>query len=124
MSTHRIPQPGTNLSILVGVLSRDADLRPLPSGVSILGLELSVRGDGRPAESVPVAWPDAPPTAVGWRAGEEVLVIGRIRRRFFRAGGSTQSRTEVVATVVVPTRRSASAAKVWGAALDSVPLRL
>ena len=124
MSTHRIPQPGTNLSILVGVLSRDADLRPLPSGVSILGLELSVRGDGRPAESVPVAWPDAPPTAVGWQAGEEVLVIGRIRRRFFRAGGSTQSRTEVVATTVVPTRRVATAGRALEAALQPVLAQL
>jgi single-strand DNA-binding protein len=29
-------------------------------------------------------------------------VVGRVRRRFFRAGGTTQSRTEVVADTVVP----------------------
>jgi single-strand DNA-binding protein len=34
-----------------------------------------------------------------------VVVTGRVRRRFFRAGGYTQSRTEVVADAVVPTRR-------------------
>ena len=31
-------------------------------------------------------------------------MVGRVRRRFFRAGGVTQSRTEVVADEVVPTR--------------------
>ena len=29
-------------------------------------------------------------------------MVGRVRRRFFRVGGSTQSRTEVVAEKVLP----------------------
>ena len=70
---------------------------PLPSGDEVLALELTVRPAEGPAESVPVAWLAAPPAAAAWAAGEEVLVIGRVRRRFFRAGGRTQSRTEVVA---------------------------
>ena len=37
-----------------------------------------------------------------------MLVVGRVRRRFYRAGGSTQSRTEVVASAVVPLRRRAA----------------
>ena len=41
------------------------------------------------------------------------MVVGRVRRRFFRVGGATQSRTEVAADVVVPTRQ----AKRAGAAL-------
>ncbi len=32
-------------------------------------------------------------------AGTEVVVVGYVRRRFFRAGGVTQSRTEVVGEV-------------------------
>jgi single-strand DNA-binding protein len=36
----------------------------------------------------------------------EVIVVGTVRRRFFRAGGATQSRTEVVADRIVPTRRT------------------
>ena len=91
------PAPGTNLTILVGVLSRDAELRTLPSGDHLVALELTVRPEGAPAESVPVAWPGAPASAASWEAGEELLVTGRVRRRYFRAGGSTQSRTEVVA---------------------------
>jgi single-strand DNA-binding protein len=42
----------------------------------------------------------------GWAsvldADTAIVVIGRVRRRFFRAGGATQSRTEVVAESIVP----------------------
>lgn len=128
MSTARVPLAGTNLSILVGILSRDPEVRRLPSGDAVVGLELTVRHEGRPAESVPVAWPMAPERAAswaaGWAAGEELLVIGRVRRRFFRAGGATQSRTEVVAKAVVPTRRAAAARRALTAAVGSIAERL
>ena len=118
------PLAGTNLTILVGVLSRDAELRTLPSGDRLVALELTIRREGEPAESVPVAWPDAPDSAAGWAAGQEVLVIGRVRRRLFTAGGSTQSRTEVVTRRVVPTQRKAAASKALDAAVGSLPQRL
>jgi single-strand DNA-binding protein len=123
-SSTTVPTAGTNLTILVGVLTRDAELRTLPSGDHVVSLELSVRPEGAPAESVPVAWPGAPTRAASWTAGEELLVTGRVRRRFFRAGGSTQSRTEVVATRIVSTRRAAAAGKVLTAAIGSLPRRL
>ena len=116
----RSPLPGTNLVILVGVLSRDAELRTLPSGDHLVALELTVRSDGAPGESVPVAWPDGPESAASWEAGEELLVTGRVRRRYFRAGGATQSRTEVVASRVVPTRRRATAGKALAAAVEEL----
>ena len=37
-------------------------------------------------------------------AGDEVVVVGRVRRRFFRAGGATASRVEVEAEVVARAR--------------------
>jgi single-strand DNA-binding protein len=114
-TTH--PLAGTNLAVLVGVLSRDAEVRALPSGDHLVALEVTVRPEGGPADTVPVAWPDAPAEAGRWPAGEEVLVTGRVRRRFFRAGGSTQSRTEVVADRVVPTRRAATVDRALDAAL-------
>ena len=46
------------------------------------------------------AWADASPR-------RRVVVVGRVRRRFFRAGGATASRTEVVADRVVPARQRA-----------------
>ncbi|HEY9557733.1 MAG TPA: single-stranded DNA-binding protein [Acidimicrobiales bacterium] len=120
MPTNTRPAAGTNLSILVGTLTRAPEARTLPSGDTVLALELSVRPEGGPAESVPVAWFDAPPAALEWPSGHELLVVGRVRRRFFRAGGATQSRTEVVASTVVPTRRASAADKALRAALESV----
>ncbi len=123
MST-TVPAVGTNLSILVGVLSRAAEVRTLPSGDEVLALELTVRSADRPAESVPVSWTGAPARSRGWEAGEELLVVGRVRRRFFRAGGRTQSRTEVVATTAVPIRRAAAAGKALREALAALPVQL
>ena len=67
-----VPAPGTNLSVLVGTLSRPAELRTLPSGDEVLALEVTVRPEGRPAESVPVAWIGAPAAAapLGRRRGD------------------------------------------------------
>ena len=97
-----------NLTVLVGRLIRPPDRRTLPSGETVLGLEVTVQpGDG-PNDSVNVAWYGAPTAAERWLDGEQILVTGRTRRRFFRVGGVTQSRTEVVATLAVPTRRAAA----------------
>ncbi|MDE3205303.1 MAG: hypothetical protein KGQ66_13940 [Acidobacteriota bacterium] len=90
-----------NVVFLYGVLARPAQDVVLPSGSRLLSLEVTVRRPDGPAEPVPVQWPDAPAFASGLDAGTEVAVLGRVRRRFFRAGGLTQSRTEVVATKVV-----------------------
>jgi single-strand DNA-binding protein len=117
VSTITVPS-GTNITVLVGNLGRAPEVRTLPSGDRVLALELSIRPLGAAAESVPIAWYDPPQPAVLWIAGEELLVVGRTRRRFFRAGGITQSRTEVVATSVVPTRRSAAARRALVGALD------
>lgn len=94
-----------NVAVIRGSLSRDPELRELPSGDRVVHYEITVR-DRSPADSVPVVWVE--PRA-GWDAvvaGDEVVVTGRVRRRFFRAGGSTQSRTEVVADKVVPSRQA------------------
>lgn len=98
--------PGMNLVLLKGRLSRPAELRVLPSGDRLVALELSVTRAGLKAESVPVVWPDAPAVAEGFDVDQSVVVLGRVRRRFFRTGGATQSRTEVVAESVVPARQS------------------
>ena len=92
-----------NIVVLQGILSRPAERRELPSGATVVAYEVTTRdGEGR-ASTVPVTWPDGPPAAE-LEAGEEVVVTGSVQRRYFRAGGSTQSRTEVVASVVVPAR--------------------
>jgi single-strand DNA-binding protein len=94
-----------NIVVVAGRLSSTPVLRLLPSGDEVLNLEVTVPGDDGPAESVPVAWPSPPSWAGDLDTGNPLVVLGRVRRRFFRAGGNTQSRTEVVARQVVPAGR-------------------
>ena len=95
----------TNVVVLAGRLARPAEVRQLPSGDRLVAFEITVARDGARAESVPVVWFEAPATAADHDVDEQVGVVGRVRRRFFRAGGSTQSRTEVVADTVVAARQ-------------------
>ena len=96
---------GLNVVVAVGRLTRPAELRVLPSGDRLVTMELTVPRDEGRAESLPISWFAAPARAADLDVDEQVLVVGRVRRRFFRAGGLTQSRTEVVADTVVPTRQ-------------------
>jgi single-stranded DNA-binding protein len=111
-----------NQVVLEGQLARPAQDRELPSGSRLLNLEVTVRPEGSPAETVPVVWFDAPAWATGLDTGAGVIVIGRVRRRFFRATGSTQSRTEVVADRVLAAtsvKRAKAALMDAGAALEA-----
>ena len=88
-----------NIVVLHGVLSRAPELRVLASGSTLLQFDVSTPTATGTA-TVPVVWFD-PPGAPEFDLGVDVVVFGEVRRRFFRAGGATQSRTEVVATRVV-----------------------
>lgn len=91
-----------NVAVLCGTLSRDPEARVLPSGDRLVAYEVTVRPPGgAKAETVPVTWLDPPTSAGRLAAGSDVVVVGRVRRRFFRAGGGTGSRTEVVASSVL-----------------------
>lgn len=91
-----------DLAVIAGVLSRDPVVTELPSGTRLHRYEVTVR-DRSPADSVPVAWfdPQRPPALA---AGDAVVVVGRVRRRFYRSGGATRSATEIEAERVA--RRS------------------
>jgi single-strand DNA-binding protein len=119
MSSSTSACSAANLAVVIGTLSRPAEARTLPSGDTLVALDVTVRPSAGPAESVPVAWPSPPAAAEGWPAGHAVVVVGRVRRRFFRAGGVTQSRVEVVAQRVVPLgRRRAVRAALEAARLE------
>jgi hypothetical protein len=92
-----------NLAIVRGRLAAEPDLRPLPGGTTVAHLDV-VTDLG----TVPVAWHEPrSATLAALPVGVELLVVGRVARRFFRSGGRTLGRTEVVADRVVPTRRAA-----------------
>ncbi len=106
-----------NMVIVRGRLSRSPESRPLPSGDIVVAYEVRVERPGQRAETVPVAWLEAPASAAELAVDEEVVVVGRVRRRFFRSGGTTQSRTEVAAERVVPTRHRIRAGQAVAGAL-------
>jgi single-strand DNA-binding protein len=93
-----------NVVTLRGRLSRPAEERTLPSGDRLVQLELTVARPGDKADSVPVVCLDAPAAVAGLDVNDEVVILGRVRRRFFKTAGGTQSRTEVVADQVVLSR--------------------
>ena len=108
-----------NVCILQGRLTRPPEQRVVGDGRSLVTYELAVdRPSGGP-ESVPVVWEEAPAVAVELDVDAEVVVVGRVRRRWFRSGGATQSRTEVVATGVVPRRATKRVAKLVSDALTA-----
>ena len=110
----------TNVAVLIGRLARPAEPRDLPSGDRLVSYEVTIpRTTGR-AESVPVVWFDAPASAGDYDVDEKVVVVGRVRRRFFQTSGGTQSRTEVVADAVVPARQAKRARAAFDRAVQSL----
>lgn len=107
----KIPASCTsNLAVLCGSLVNGPTTRELADGAVVVQFDVTTPiGDGgAPGNvSVPVAWYDPSPAGLApLTAGVDVVVLGTVRRRFFRSGGMTQSRTEVVADRVVPSRRT------------------
>jgi single-strand DNA-binding protein len=107
---------GLNVAVLRGTVSSDPRVRELPSGSSVTNVEVTIRLDDSTC-SVPVVVHDATVKVV---AGDEVVVVGHVARRFFRAGGVTQSRTEVVARTIVKASRRRSVERTVGAAVDEI----
>jgi single-strand DNA-binding protein len=103
-----------NIAVLRGTLSSPPVERTLPSGSRLVNYEVTTPDPaGGPADTAPVAWFDPPSRLPAVGQGDEVVVLGRVRRRFFRtAAGATASRTEVVAERVVPARPAARVERV------------
>ncbi len=105
-----------NLVLLRGHLSSQPQSRVLASGSVLWSFEVTTPTDDG-TWSVPVAWFD-PPAEPAFSAGDAVVVAGAVRRRFFRTGEATQSRTEVVATEVLPAAASRRVQKLVGRLAD------
>lgn len=95
-----------NLVIVRGRLSSPPRRTQLASGDVLVRFEVTVPREGQAADSVPVCWVGspggAPPASLD--AGDEVVAVGRVRRRWYRPpGGAAQSATEVAADAVLRT---------------------
>jgi single-strand DNA-binding protein len=90
---------GLNLAVVRGIVSSPPETRVLPSATVLVQLQVTTRLETETL-SIPVScWNPA-----GWvetvEPGDEIVVVGRVRRRFFRAGGATASRVELEADVI------------------------
>jgi single-strand DNA-binding protein len=107
-----------NICVLAGTVTSDPDLRELRNGLTVMQFDLTTPCGGANI-SVPVSWHE--PTAAqrtSFGVGDDVVIIGSVRRRFFRVGGQTQSRTEVIVESLVPQRRAKSSRSVVAAAAE------
>jgi len=115
----------TNVVVVRGRLTRPVGEKVLPSGDRLAVLDLTIpgtvqgdRSTGR-AESVPASWIGPPAWLRELDAGAEVVLFGRVRRRFFHSSG-LQSRTEVVVEAGAPTRRAAKVAELIARAVETL----
>ena len=111
-----------NFVMLTGHLSSEPTVRELASGSVLVSYELTTKVDDT-SVSVPLVWFD-PPKKVAVGVGDEISAVGTVRRRFYRAGGATQSRTEVVVVQLarVTDKRGVASQRRWvESALGAAP---
>lgn len=94
---------GVNVAVLRGPCSGPAELRVLESGTRLATLAVrcpaGAAADER-ATSVPVTVWDPPAWVETLEAGDEIVVVGRMRRRFYQRPGGVGSRVDVEAELV------------------------
>lgn len=115
------PDGDHNQVTVTGRLSRDAEVRELPSGDRLVLLRVTPRRpDGKRVDSLPVAVGPPPGRgqrrrpgqavardvrlAAGLTRGDRVHIEGRLERRFWDAGGQRRSRLQVAAERVTRIR--------------------
>lgn len=104
-----------NVAVVSGYVPTKPVERRLESGEFATAFDLVAEGDGGRL-NVPVNW--VTNARVHVSEGDEVLVVGRVRRRFFRSAGGVQSRTEVLADSVIALRRRVATRKALDAAIE------
>ncbi len=106
---------------LVGRFAAPALEREMPSGDVLCTFRVSVEREGTDAGSVTsrqrvdslecATWSGrVRRSALSWQPGDEVEVVGALRRRFFRTAGGTGSRVEVEVTSARRLRRARTSA--------------
>jgi hypothetical protein len=94
-----------NVSVVRGVISGPPEIRALKSGRRLATLAVRTSAGEGHNTSVPVTVWDPPAWLETLEPDDDVLVVGRVRRRFFRtAAGTSGARTDVEAESVARAR--------------------
>jgi single-stranded DNA-binding protein len=87
--------PAVNLSVVCGPCSAAPEIRLLESGTRLATLAVRCpTGDDR-ATSVPVTVWDPPAWVEALEPGDPVVVVGRLRRRFYQRPGGVGARVDI-----------------------------
>jgi hypothetical protein len=90
-----------NLVVVCGTCSGPPELRELESGRRLAALSIRTRGVDGTATSVPVTVWEPAAWVEDLEEGADVVVVGAVRRRFFRtSGGTGAARVDVEAAYV------------------------
>jgi hypothetical protein len=93
--------PTLNLSVVRGVASGPPEFRTLASGRRLATFAVRTHALAPPATSVPVAAWDPPAWLEAIDQGDELVVAGCLRRRFYRSTiGGLATRVELEAAVI------------------------
>ena len=116
------PRAALNLAVVRGTVSSPPEVRVLPSDARLVALQVTTRLVDETL-SMPVSCFGPAPWVEEIEPGDEVVIVGRVRRRFFRAGGATASRVELEAEFVARAgdrRRVRAAVRRVSAALEAL----
>jgi hypothetical protein len=89
-----------NLAVIRGCCSSAPEIRALTSGRTIAVLQVTARPGTGPAVSVPIVSWDPPKWVERLDAGDEIVAVGRVRRRFYQANGGSAAKVEVEADLL------------------------
>jgi single-stranded DNA-binding protein len=115
--------PAVNLSVLCGPCSTAPELRVLGSGTRVASLAVRCPAGDERATSVPVTVWDPPAWVESLEPGDPVVVVGRLRRRFYQRPGGVNARVDVEAELIGRARdrrRRDAAVRKAEAALDAL----
>lgn len=90
-----------NLCVLRGVVVGDPRIRDLASGETALTFDVQTTVEGRSQPSVPVEWTGPAAKMPKMTSEASVAVVGSVARRFYRSGGSIQTRVYVKPAKIV-----------------------
>jgi single-stranded DNA-binding protein len=89
-----------NLSVVCGPCSGAPEIRVLESGTRLATLSIRCPTSGDKATSVPVTVWEPPAWLDTLEPGEVLVVVGRLRRRFYQRPGGVGSRVDVEAETI------------------------
>jgi len=89
-----------NLSVVCGTCPNPPEVRVLESGTRLATLALRCPTGDERATSVPITVWDPPAWLETITPGERLVVVGRLRRRFYQRPGGVGSRVDVEAEMV------------------------